>query len=91
MEVGGDRRIGGRLVAGWRKLVARPRRSRAARFAAILGVEAEVTERVQQQGAKRHAVELARMSQQHVDDLQRARSSAVDSFKALTSSILRSV
>ena len=54
-------------------------------------VETEVTERVQQEGAKRHAAELARISQQHVDDLQRARSAAVDSFTALTSSILRSV
>ena len=56
-------------------------------------VETEVTERVQQEETTRHAAELARMSaeleRQHADDLQRARSAAVDSFKALTSSIMQ--
>ena len=58
-------------------------------------LEAEVTaaiERVRQEEAKRHAAEFVRvreeLERQHADDLQRAQTAVVESFKALAGSVL---
>ena len=58
-------------------------------------VEAEVTaaiERVRQEEGERHAAEFARvreeLERQYADDLQRSRTAVVESFEALTESIL---
>ena len=52
-------------------------------------------ERVRQEEAERHTTELARvreeLERQHADDLQRAQAAVVESFKALTGSVLERV
>jgi len=52
-------------------------------------------ERVRQEEAERHTTELARvreeLARQYADDLQRAQTAVVESFKALTGSVLERV
>ena len=52
-------------------------------------------ERVRQEEAERHTAELARvreeLERQHADDLERAQAAVVESFKALTGSVLERV
>ena len=52
-------------------------------------------ERIRHEEAERHTAELARvreeLERQYADDLQRAQTSVVESFKALTGSVLERV
>lgn len=55
----------------------------------------EAIDRVRQEEADRHAAELTRvrdeLARQHADDLQRAQTAVLESFKALTGSVLERV
>ena len=83
-SVQADQRAG---VAAFRAAIGEAQRNAESQLRAAL-------DRVKQEEAKRHAAEITRvreeLERQHADDLECARSAALDSINALTGSILGS-